>query len=120
MPSGGGGVVKPIWMSWKTYAKKLEVDIRQRKEKHTMLDTPHLDRFLNATLGFPTIEALLQYLKDKSELNAQIVCRTISVAESAIPTDTITKETIIKMRDVHLFEEKLRGYLLLKDGLSHD
>ena len=109
---------KPIFMTWKTYAKKLEARNRELKDSNNFIRKT--DTFLNKQLEFPSIDSLIDYLKYKSEMNDLMASRVINAEEYPIHNH-VTAEEIRIRGDLNKFKEKLkwytrsRGLLTLKD-----
>lgn len=100
--------MKPLFMSWKNYAKKLEIELEYEKKKLVKMEK--MDMLLGNTIMFRSPEALVGYIKRKAEVNIKVVARVIEDGDRVTPS-TLDYTTTQLMVWLNERRKELKGYI---------
>ena len=100
--------MKPIFMSWKTYAKKLEADMNTITEKTMFIQK--YDTLISSVLDFPNLETLINYLRIKAEINSKLSHTFSRISNNVSPTNVNKAELELRQR-YYAFKQDLDAYM---------
>jgi hypothetical protein len=79
---------KPFYISWETYAKRLEKDVKRLERELLSKDFFKLDKdyLINKQLQFPNRDTLSWYLEKRAEVNTHFIASVIRSGDNVQPT----------------------------------